>query len=377
MDYKRIWRWGRQIQLHLLFWTFCIVALTFLFAVGIPSYPVAFFTVMMLMPVHIMYFYTVRNLLIPKFLFNRNFLMLGLSLAVVMALSACLYRLIEIVFADPYLYRQIRRFNPEFRWAKIQGSFQDQFFNAQYMIHAAEQANSIVWAGLVIKFVRMWYERKQVALYSELNFLKAQIHPHFLFNTLNNLYALTLNQSANAPAVVLGLSEILRYMLYECNSELVPLKREIDILKSYLTLEKLRYEERLDLNLSISGDPANKSIAPLLMIPLVENAFKHGAGEMTEGPWVSIDLDVSQDRLKLKVSNGRPVKQAEDSKNHFKKIGVGNVKKRLELIYPGSHHFTVYDEQEMYVVILEISLTFQSLANRAGNLNPITISQAT
>lgn len=355
MGYKKVWHLRKQILPHLLFWIACTACLTLLFTVGLPSYTIGFSLVLMLLPVHILYFYTVRNVLVPRFLFTRRCLLLGISLIFIMSLCALLYRLIEILFADPYLYEKLRRLNPEFKWKKIEGSFSQQLWNKQYMMLALEQSNSVVWIGLVIKFVGMWFERKQVALSSELNFLKAQIHPHFLFNTLNNLYSLTLKNSPDSPEVVLGLSEILRYMLYECNSDLVPLKRDIEIIKSYIKLEKIRYEDRLDLNLNISGDILNKSIAPLLMIPLIENAFKHGASEMTEGAWINIDLEVSGNRLKFKVSNGRPPKEGNDSRSHFEKIGVSNVRKRLELIYPGSYDFTIYDEEEIYVAILEIN----------------------
>lgn len=266
-----------------------------------------------------------------------------------------LYRLIEVFIADPYFYSKIKEFKPEFKWKKLDGTIPEQLLNKQYIIQALEQSNTVVWIGLVLKFMQMWYERKQVALTSELNFLKAQIHPHFLFNTLNNLYSLTLNQSPSSPGVVLGLSEILRYMLYECNSESVYLKRDVEILVNYIKLEKLRYEDRLDMNFNLKGDISNQQIAPLLMIPLVENAFKHGAGEMTEGAWINVDLEVQGDKIKFKVSNGKPLND-EASDKHFGKIGMGNVRKRLELIYPDAHGFTVYDEEDMYVVILELEL---------------------
>ena len=224
------------------------------------------------------------------------------------------------------------------------------------MIHALEQVHAIVWGGLVIKFFRLWYERKQMALYSELNFLKAQIHPHFLFNTLNNLYALTLDNSPSSPEVVLGLSQILRYMLYECNSNYVLLQKDIEIIKNYITLEKLRHGNRLDLNFKVKGEVNQQQIAPLLMIPLIENAFKHGASEMMEDAWINIVLDVQASSIKLKVSNGKPEKQNQNSHQHFGKIGLENVRKRLALIYPDTHTFSTYNEEDMYVAILEINL---------------------
>ncbi|WP_293297667.1 histidine kinase [Pedobacter sp. UBA4863] len=257
--------------------------------------------------------------------------------------------------------------NPSFKWKKIEGSFQQQFFNGQYMIHALEQSNAIIWGALLIKFIRMWYERKQMALHSELNFLKAQIHPHFLFNTLNNLYALTLNNSPSSPEVVLGLSQILRYMLYECNSAYVPLKKDIEIIKNYITLEKLRHGDRLDLNFKVKGEINEQQIAPLLMIPLIENAFKHGASEMMEDAWINMVLEVDDSSIKFKVSNGKPIELEKTHQAHFGKIGLENVKKRLELIYPETHQFTTYNEEDMYVAILEVTLSPAPLANLNAN----------
>lgn len=204
--------------------------------------------------------------------------------------------------------------------------------------------------------------RKQLELQTELDFLKSQIHPHFLFNTLNNLYALTLNQSSKSPLVVLGLSEILRYTLYECNAEKVLLSHDIDILKSYITLEKLRYEERLELNLNISGNIKEQVIAPLLLLPLVENAFRYGISETVQDAWINIDIRVSENRLKFKVSNSTPFKQAENDNIHFDKTGLQNIRKKLELVYKDAHQFNFYDEGEIFVSILEINFnTIQGL----------------
>lgn len=207
----------------------------------------------------------------------------------------------------------------------------------------------------LVKFFKMRHERKQLALQAELNFLKGQIHPHFLFNTLNNLYALTLNQSNKSPAVVLGLSEILRYMLYECNTDNVKLEREIEIIKNYISLEKIRYEDRLDVNININGNIQNKYIAPLLLLPLIENAFKHGIGETIIDPWINIEIAITESQLKFKVSNSKPL-QAENNESHFEKIGLSNVQKRLDFLHKDGYQFHTYDEEEIYVAILEINL---------------------
>lgn len=360
MEMSRIWESNKRVFTHVLFWLSVTIFLLLLFQVGGPGYWAIFKILMMLLPVHLFYFYTLSYFIVPKYLYTRKFLQLAVMLVLLTLLCASVYRVIEILFADPYFLKEMRKLNPQAKWKKLDGTFLQQLTNPEYFIHALEQSNSIVWIGLVIKFVQMWHERKQVALQSELNFLKSQIHPHFLFNTLNNLYALTLKQSAKSPEVVLGLSDILRYMLYECDSDYVPLRRDIAIIRNYLTLEKLRYGERLDLNFNQSGPIEDQIIAPLLMIPLIENAFKHGASEMMEEAWVNIDLDVDMNRLKLKVSNGRP-DQTNTPSISCGNIGILNLRKRLELLYPQRHTLTIYEEEDMYLVIMEIRFGAESL----------------
>lgn len=356
MEMKILWRADSRVLVHVFFWLSVAAFLTTLFEVGGPGYPVAFHTVMMLFPVHLLYFYTLRDVIIPKYLYTRKFLQLTLSFLLLSVGCLLIYRVIEILFADPYFFREMRKVNPTWKWNKLSGTFLEQLTRMEYMIHAWEQSNSVVWIALVIKFFRMWYERKQVALQAELNFLKSQIHPHFLFNTLNNLYALTLDQSPKSPEVVLGLSDILRYMLYECNADYVSLKRDVAIIQNYLTLEQLRYGDRLDLTFSIRGTMADQSIAPLLMLPLIENAFKHGASEMTEEAWINIDLDVDADRLLLKVSNSRPSQPADHRDAACGNIGLQNLKKRLELMYPERHLLTTIEEEDLYLAILQLNL---------------------
>ncbi len=356
MNLSKIQHSYGRLFVHLMFWMVCIIWLTSINGVGMPSYTITLTAVLMLLPVHLIYFYTLRYLVIEKYLDSRRFLMLGFSFLLTSLFCLCLYRTIEILFSDPFLFNNIKKLKPDFWWSKLDGSFSEQFFNLRYMMHALEQSNTVVWICLMISFFKMWYERKQAALQAELNFLKGQIHPHFLFNTLNNLYAHTLSQSPKSPVIVLGLSNILRYMLYECNSDLVPLKRDIEILKSYITLEKIRYEERLDLNLVIKGQIGHQQIIPLLMLPLVENAFKHGASEMVQDAWINVDLEVSEHRLKFKVSNSKPSEPVSSSKSHFGKIGLTNVRSRLELLYKNAHSFTTYDEGDMFVAILEVNL---------------------
>lgn len=136
---------------------------------------------------------------------------------------------------------------------------------------------------------------------SELNYLKSQTHPHFLFNTLNNIYSLTRTKSDLAPVSVLRLSDILRYMLYEVENGPVPADKEIKMLEDYIELEKIRYDETLDIKFIVDSDNPLQEIPPLLMIPLVENAFKHGASETAEQPFIHINLAISRNTLHFTV----------------------------------------------------------------------------
>ncbi|WP_332369013.1 histidine kinase [Spirosoma telluris] len=180
------------------------------------------------------------------------------------------------------------------------------------MMAGMRGATTIGGFAAAIKLVKIWYLKQQAyeqidkeKLQAELQLLKSQVHPHFLFNTLNNLYALTLHKSDHSPAVVLKLSELLSYMLYECNASEVPLQKEIAFMRNYIGLEQLRYGDRLDMSVTISGDYPTKLIAPLLLVPFLENAFKHGTSEQLEQAWMHIDLSVQGNQLKFKVINSR------------------------------------------------------------------------
>lgn len=354
---------------HIAFWFIVTIVLTVFYGTGLPDFGIAFNIIMMLLPVHILYFYTVAYGVLPKFLYRKKYVKLVLSLLSCTLLYAFLFRVIEIRFADPYLYQILVTENPAFKWKKLNGTFWQQLTNPIYVINALEQSNFVFLVAISLKFIKMWIEKRQLTVQAELSALKSQIHPHFLFNTLNNLYALTLKQSPQSPTIVLGLSDILRYMLYECNTDNVPLTRDIAVMQHYVALEKLRYEERLDLNFSITGDVSTQKIPPLLMLPLIENAFKHGTSETIEDAWINIDLFLKNDKLKFKISNSKPIDDDNKVKKTGGQIGLNNVKKRLELLFPYAHHLQVFNAEEMFVVILDIDLKQNVAPHENKNLN--------
>jgi len=185
---------------------------------------------------------------------------------------------------------------------------------------------------------------------AEMSLLKAQINPHFFFNTLNSLYSLTLPISKKASDVVVRLSDLMRYMLYDASAAKVPLKNEIIHLENYIAIEHMRFNDRLDLSFQHSGDLDGKMVAPLLLLPFIENAFKHGIRDGSG--WITIDLQVIGNQLFLKVENSfTPLKQTEGGG-----LGLNNVKRRLELTYPDDYLLNIEQTNEIFAVELRISL---------------------
>ncbi len=187
---------------------------------------------------------------------------------------------------------------------------------------------------------------------AELQLLKAQLHPHFLFNTLNNIYSFSLQQLPKTPELILKLSSLLRYMLYDCKAEEVLLEKELEVMKNYIDLEKERYGDKIDISFNIEGNISDRYIAPLLLLPFLENAFKHGTSEQLEKPWLSFDLAIVDDTLQCKIVNSKN-EMVPFSANG---IGIDNVKKRLELLYSGKHELKLADERDFFVVALQLKL---------------------
>jgi LytS/YehU family sensor histidine kinase len=209
-------------------------------------------------------------------------------------------------------------------------------------------------------WLRVQREKKKLqneTLQTELKFLKSQINPHFLFNTLNSLYALTLRKSDDAPMIVLRLSEMMRYMLYECNEKKVLLSKELKYLENYLELEKLRHSKNVDVVFNIEGEVENHMIAPLMFIPFVENGFKHGLNSSLQEGFIHIYIKIGEDYLNLEVKNssgGKTMSSIEGKKSGG--IGLVNVKRRLELLYPNKHDLKIREENGIYHVNMSLKL---------------------
>lgn len=206
---------------------------------------------------------------------------------------------------------------------------------------------------------RQYTRLEQEKLQIELNFLKNQINPHFFFNTLNNLFALTLQQSDKAPGMILQLSDMMRYSLYETNEDRVPLEKEIRFIQDYIDLERLRHEDAVQVDFGVEGDVNGLEMAPLILVTFIENAFKHGVRSTSQASWVDIRMQLEGPRLTFTVENNKPATRTLPG-NLLRQtaggIGIANTRKRLNLLYPGKHQLTIQDEPARYSVQLIIHL---------------------
>lgn len=199
-------------------------------------------------------------------------------------------------------------------------------------------------------------------LEAELKFLKSQIHPHFLFNTLNNLYALTLKKSDKAPEMVIQLSNLLEYTLYSGKESEVGLNEELKQIKGYIDLEKLRFGKRLKLNQEISGNVDSLLIAPLLLLPFVENSFKHGVSNDLKAPAIDLKVIVNENTLLFSVRNSCSV-EPEKFESYKEGIGLKNVKRRLELLYRDRHTLEINQKKDLFEVNLTLELNTSEFKN--------------
>lgn len=217
-------------------------------------------------------------------------------------------------------------------------------------------------------FIDLYDQQKNLSTYktalterveAETAFLRNQINPHFLFNTLNNIYSLLLNQSPDAVFVTKELKNMMQYMLEECAKEKVPLAGEISFLKNYINLEKLRNQkEQVHVKFNVTGQPGDKEIAPLLLINFLENAFKHGVKAGFNEAYVNVHIDIKDQKLTLQMENSKPPVLEITGKSIKEDSGIGivNVKRRLDILYPKRYKLNLQDTPNQYVVLLSIEL---------------------
>lgn len=343
---------NRLVQ-HIAFWIAMIILYTINYTLGPGTQPRRYIDAVLYLPGHIFFAYVQMYRLVPRYLLTKKYTPYILYSFLILTISIFYAYLVG---TSMLLWEM-----------KIFTSF------PRYMIAYGRSAFSLLpSAGLAvaIKLFKEWFRQRENALKAEnekvkieLESLQSQIHPHFLFNTLNNLYSLTLTSSPAAPLIVAHLADLLRYILYECKAEEVPIEKELQMLKKYIELEKLRYGSRLDIAFTINGNTKELTIAPLLLLPFVENCFKHGVSEQIDQCWISIHVHIENDRFTFQVSNSR-IERNEDT---FGGLGMKNVDKRLLLLYPDRYKIKITEEEEVYIVKLQIALNTWSTEFISGD----------
>lgn len=282
------------------------------------------------------------HIFLPKYLMKKRY---GAYAASIL-LSVMAYLVIQSLY-DWYLYGYI--VGPLYRSNMYESLYYNFFSTLWYLGLMLSLKLSIDWYSQQLLIQRITVEK----LNAEVDFLRAQVNPHFLFNILNNLYALTLKKSEQAPDVVLKLSSMMEYMLYDSNDDKVLLDKELEYLQNYVALERLRFGNEAVITFNIANVPSGLTIAPLLLLPLVENAFKHGLSRQTANSELNIDIAFNDSVLTVKVENTRPLVPAEPLKGG---IGLSNLRKRLALLYRSKYDLQLKDEPSLFSALLIIEL---------------------
>ncbi len=356
-SYKPKYRLAR----HISFWFGWLLFSASVQLSGLPKLPVTIGNLVCLQvnralirfPPHLVFCYVTVYFLVPRLLLHRKYLMFTVTII----------PFVFLLYWFTYLLMPLFDINN----ARFGGIALSPFVKLFYGFYSNVNFTGPIPACcvmLAIKYYKDWYIKQresEMLLFenkqAELQLLKAQVHPHFLFNTLNNIYSFSLKNSLVAADLLDRLYFMMEYMRTEGSKSLVPVEKEIQLIQDYVGLEKVRYGERLDIQMHINGDYKNRFIAPLLMIPFVENCFKHGASVMLGKQWMHLIININENDLEFNSSNSKP---AQPNVNKNKNgIGLGNVQKRLELLYLNKHQLNINSTDSTFSVYLKIELLKQ------------------
>lgn len=300
---------------------------------------------------HITLYFLVLFVLIPKLFYKSRILLFLISLFGLLVIYAVVEETVVEQILDP-----IGRGQDPFRWQSIYWFIQENIVP--------------LLALMTTKFVFDNFERQRKleqiekdSLSNELKFLKSQIQPHILFNSLNSLYHYTLSKSDKAPELVLQLSNVLRYVLYETTDKLVPLVKELDFIRDYVALQKMQLEGRgkIQFRVNPSKEIPSLKIAPFLLIPFIENSFKHSLRSKERGINIQIQIEVYQNTIHLLVENNFEKWHFHSKELTTKGIGLKNVQKRLTLLYPNQYQLEITEKGDLYNVQLSLQLVKKSV----------------
>ncbi|RED19067.1 histidine kinase [Flavobacterium cutihirudinis] len=340
------------LRYHIFFWLTYFLFNTFRWGIYFNDYLYSFKTNLLGFPIHMTLCYLNILIFMPYLVYRKKYLLY------ILAVLSSIFVMVILKFNLTYLLinHDVWPEGPN-RIDKLTLTYTiDMMIGELYVI------TFVTAIKITLDFMK---EQKRVTdleksqLETELLFLKSQISPHFLFNTLNNIYSLSVEKSNKTPKIVIKLSELMRYMLYETKNKRQSLENEILCIQNYLDLERIRNDDRLEINMAISGDIHDKEIAPIILLTFIENAFKHGVNKNTGKVVIDINFKIKGDFLHFSISNPQPeFTLHEDNFNSSSGIGIENVKKRLALGYNKNEYSLSFKKKKnIFVVKLIIKVT--------------------
>ncbi|RFZ81333.1 histidine kinase [Mucilaginibacter terrenus] len=337
---KKSW----QIFWHVLFW---VAMISFFMFIAHNNARMSMQTIVVLFAVfgliNIGIFYINYLVLMPRFLDNKKYKTYTLALVITVVVFGLAKYGVAFAFKHDVLMRMKDKVVIGF-WS--------------YFTSTIFTTLIFIFLSTVLKFTIDWFLNERVQrdlenqrLSAELSFLKSQINPHFLFNSLNSIYSLAYQKSDTTPEAILKLSEIMRYMLYECNDNKVDLAKELQYLQNYIDLQKIRFGNKAFINYEVNGEVTNQQIVPLLLISFIENAFKHGVANDPASP-ITLRINLTDGHLYFFVQN----KKHSHNRDASGGIGLINVRRRLDLLYPSKYNLEIRDEDDTYTCQLSLVL---------------------
>jgi hypothetical protein len=329
----------RRWIFHVGFWLMILSFYVMFFGRKTENYFMTFFFVGLLMPVTVGTTYFLNYVLIPRYLMQERYFLFALYSIYTLLASVFLETSISMITFIVIAKAQIKNMDP----ASID------------IVFLVTSLSMVVCLGVAIKMATHWRRSKEAyqslmleKVETELKFLKAQLNPHFLFNTLNNLYYLATVKSEKAPQAILSLSEMLEYLLHDGKSMYVSLDKELKHVQHYIALELLRYEDRVHLDLKVSGDAQSHTIGPMILITLIENSFKHGVMPLAGKSWIKVRIDCTMEMLKIDIANSAK----EKTNGHG--IGLENLRGQLKHLYRDAFELLVENSGDSFTVNLTI-----------------------
>ena len=302
------------------------------------------------LPMGMIFTYFTVNYLIPRFFFNNKVSLFIFFQVILLALYPIVSNMVLYFYVSPVIYNSRTEYS-------FYGGFLSTILILVFDIvplAGVKILNRFKHEALLRQESEHIKTQAELKLReAELKLLKGQIHPHFLFNTLNNLYSLSLEKSDKTPDLIIRLADMLSYIIYDCVSDKVPLTKEVDFINSFIELQKVRYDT-CPISFKVIGELNNKQIAPMILHTFIDNSFKHGADKDSGNPWIKISLTAKDEFLFFAVINS--IKTDYENKKSLAGIGINNANKRLDMLYPGKYDLLINNSDEKYSVFLKLKL---------------------